>query len=161
PLIQFARPAMANSDAFHDFEQAGWQRAAEHYPDAFGSLTSQAAGPLLDAVRAGPGVRILDVATGPGYVAGAAAARGAGVVSIDFSPAMLERARRDHPHVHFREGDAESLPFPDRRFDAVVISFALLHLARPDMALAEARRVLAPGGRLAITVWAGPDEAIG
>ena len=59
--------------AFHDFEQHGWQRAAEYYPDSFGMLTRQTTEPLLDAAGIGPGMRVLDVATGPGYVAGAAA----------------------------------------------------------------------------------------
>ena len=148
------------TSSFHDFEQAGWQRAARHYPDAFGGLTAQAIGPLLDAVGAGPGVRLLDVATGPGYVAGAAAERGASVTGVDFSTAMIAEARRREPGVDFRDGDAEALPFPDQSFDAVVMSFGLLHLARPEAALAEARRVLVPGGRSAFTVWAMPDEAV-
>src|SRR5919201_3514129 len=97
--------------AFHDFEQAGWERAAEHYPNAFGDLTSQAAGPLLDAVAAGPGTRVLDVATGPGFVAAAAAARGAVVTGLDFSSAMIAEAQRWYPRITFREGDAEALPF--------------------------------------------------
>jgi len=87
---------------FHDFDQAWWQRAAEHYPNAFGELTRQAAGPLLDAVGAGAGTRLVDVATGPGFVAGAATARGAIVTGLDFSPAMIAEARRRYPSVAFR-----------------------------------------------------------
>jgi len=146
---------------FHDFEQAGWQRAAEHYPNAFGELTRQAAGPLLDAVGAGAGTRLVDVATGPGFVAGAATARGAIVTGLDFSPAMIAEARRRYPSVAFREGDAEALPFEDGQFDAVVMNYGMLHLARPNKAIAEARRVLRPGGRYAFTVWGAPDLAIG
>jgi SAM-dependent methyltransferase len=117
-------------------------------------------GPLLDAVRAGRETRVLDVATGPGYVAAAAAQRGASVVAVDFSEAMLAEARRHHPAIDFRTGDAEALPFPEATFDAAVMSFGLLHLARPDQALAEAHRVLRPGGRLAFTVWDRPEEAV-
>ena len=127
--------------AFHDFEQAGWERAAEHYGDAFGSVTVQTADALLDAVRAAAGARLLDVATGPGFIAGAAAARGAEVVGLDFSAAMIEEARRRHPAITFRAGDAEALPFDVASFDAVVMNFGLLHLARPDTALAEQRRI--------------------
>ncbi len=144
--------------AFHDFEQAGWERAAEHYGDAFGSVTVQTADALLDAVAAAAGARLLDVATGPGFIAGAAAARGADVVGLDFSAAMIEEARRRHPAITFREGDAEALPFEVASFDAVVMNFGLLHLARPDAALAEAHRVLGAGGRYAFTVWASPDR---
>src|SRR6266536_1072571 len=123
--------------AFHDFERQGWERASEHYGDAFGALTAQIAGPLLDAAGVKAGSRVLDVCTGPGIAAGAAAARGADVVGLDFSAAMIEEARRGHPGITFREGDAEALPFDTGSFDAVVMSFGLLHLARPDTAIAE------------------------
>ena len=66
------------SKAFHDFERSGWQRAAAHYADAFGSITSQAIPALVDAVGAAPGVHLLDVATGPGYLAAEAVAEAAG-----------------------------------------------------------------------------------
>ena len=150
-----------DANAFHDFEHAGWERAAEHYADAFGSLTRTTADPLLDAVGVREGVRLLDVACGPGFVAGVAVSRGAEVIGLDFSPAMIAQARRAHPPVQFREGDAEALPFEDVSFDAVIMNFGLLHLARPDTAIAEARRVLRPGGRYAFTVWAAPEHAVG
>jgi SAM-dependent methyltransferase len=74
---------------------------------------------------------------------------------------MVVEARRRHPAIEFREGDAEALPFGDASFDAVVMNFGMLHLARPDAAIAEARRVLKPGGRYAFTVWAPPERAVG
>jgi SAM-dependent methyltransferase len=147
--------------AFHDFERAGWERAAEYYADAFGSVTAQISAPLLDAVRAGPGTRLLDVATGPGFIAAAAAARGATVTGLDFSPAMIADARTRHRGITFQEGDAEALPFADGSFDTVVMNFGHLQLARPDTAIAEAHRVLRPGGRYAFTVWSSPDQAVG
>ena len=146
---------------FHAFERAGWESIPQEYHDGFGTLTTQATGPLLDAAGVGPDVRVLDVATGPGYVAAAAARRGAKVMGVDFSAPMLAEARRHHPAIDFQTGDAAALPFPDRSFDAVVMSFGLLHLARPDQALAEAHRVLRRGGRLGFTVWAKPDAAVG
>src|SRR5947208_1501982 len=112
--------------AFHDFEQQGWERASEHYGDAFGALTAQIARPLLDAAGVKAGSRVLDVCTGPGIVAAAAAARGADVVGLDFSAAMIVEARRRHPDITFRDGDAEALPFDAGSFDAVVMSFGLL-----------------------------------
>jgi SAM-dependent methyltransferase len=146
---------------FHRFEHAGWERAAEHYATSFGGLTAQTAEAVLDAVGAGAGRRILDVASGPGYVAGAAASRGSAVVGLDFSPTMVAQATARYPGVSFREGDAEALPFDNGSFDAVVMNFGILHLARPDAAIAEARRVLRPGGRYAFTVWAAPEQAAG
>src|ERR1041384_7032467 len=74
---------------------------------------------------------------------------------------MIDAARRRYPHVAFREGDAEQLAFDDESFDAVVMNFGMLHLARPERAIAEARRVLVRGGRYAYTVWAAPDQALG
>jgi ubiquinone/menaquinone biosynthesis C-methylase UbiE len=124
-------PEPFDAGAFHDFEHAGWERAAEFYGSAFGELTAQTAGPLLDAVGATAGTRLLDVASGPGYIAGAAADRGATVTGLDFSSAMVAEARVRHPGIAFREGDAEALPFDAGTFDAVVMNFALLHLARP------------------------------
>jgi SAM-dependent methyltransferase len=146
---------------FHDFEQTGWERAAAHYSDTFGTLTTQTAEPMLDAVGARAGTRLLDVATGPGFIAGAAAARGAIVTGLDFSAAMIADARQRHRNISFRQGDAEALPFDEGSFDAVVMNFGMLHLAQPERAMAEARRVLKIGGRYAFTVWADPERAVG
>lgn len=145
--------------SFREFEHAGWERATARYDEAFGRLTTQCIEPLLDAVSAGRGVRLLDVASGPGYVAGAAAKRGAIVVGTDFAQAMVVEARRRYPTIRFQEADAEDLPFPDASFDAVTMNFGLLHLGRPERAIAEASRVLRHGGRFAFTVWARPQEA--
>jgi SAM-dependent methyltransferase len=147
------------SVSFHDFEQAGWERAAEHYGDAFGGLTTQTIRRLLHAAGVTAGMRVLDVASGPGGVA--AAELGAAPVGVDFSAQMVAVARREHPSLRFEQGDAEALTFVDARFDAVVINFGVLHLARPDAALSEARRVLVPGGRCAFTVWAKPEFSVG
>lgn len=149
------------SGGFRDFEHAGWQGAAAAYSEHWGALTRQAVEPLLEAVGAGPGVRLLDVATGPGYVAAAAAARGARALGVDFSAVMVAMARQRYPEAEFWEGEADALPFPDASFDAVTIAYGLLHFERPDQALAEAYRVLRPGGRIGFTVWATPDQAVG
>ena len=151
----------AGAEAFHAFERAGWQGAARRYDDAFGSLTRQAIDPLLDAAQVRAGARVLDVASGPGYAAAAAAQRGALVTALDFSVAMVEMARSQNPEIEFREGDAGALLFADGSFDAVVMNFGMLHLAQPERAVSEALRVLRPGGGYAFTVWAKPEEAVG
>src|SRR3990172_10242479 len=128
----------ADSGDFRGFEHAGWESVVAEYDNAFGKLTTQVIEPLLDAVGAGRGVRLLDVATGPGYLAAAAVRRGAEVVGVDFSLPMVAAARKRYSEVEFREGDAEALPFPDGVFDVVVMNFGMLHFERPDQALTEA-----------------------
>jgi ubiquinone/menaquinone biosynthesis C-methylase UbiE len=145
--------------AFKRFEKRGWVDVAGRYESVFGPLTRQAIEPLLDAAGVRAGGRVLDVACGPGHLAGAASRRGATAVGVDFSPTMLVEARRLHPEVEFREGDAEALPFDDASFDAVVIGFGMLHFAEPDRAAREAFRVLAPGGAIAFSVWDAPERA--
>jgi ubiquinone/menaquinone biosynthesis C-methylase UbiE len=153
--------AAPNPDAFREFEHEGWEAVPREYDESFASLTSQSIEPLLDAADVREGTELLDVATGPGYVAAAAARRGATVTGIDFSAAMLDLARRRNPALRFREGDAEQLPFDDAAFDALVMNFGLLHIARPERAVSEARRVLRRQGRFGFTVWAPPQSAVG
>ena len=150
----------ADSGAFHKFEHAGWERAATEYDRRFGELTMQSVESLLDAAGAAPGLRLLDVACGPGYVSAAAARRGSSVVGVDFSSSMVAIAAAANPELEFREGDAEKLDLPDCSFDAVVMNFGMLHLERPEKAIAEAFRVLRPGGRCAFTVWDAPERAV-
>jgi SAM-dependent methyltransferase len=149
------------ASAFHDFEHAQWEGAVEAYHAGWGRLTAQAIPAVLDVLEVAAGTRLLDVASGPGYLAAGAAARGADVAGLDFSSAMVARARALHPAVAFHEGDAEDLPFGDASFDAVAMNFGILHLARPEAAIAEAGRVLRRGGRYAFAAWADPGRAAG
>jgi ubiquinone/menaquinone biosynthesis C-methylase UbiE len=145
--------------SFKELEHAGWSQRAGAYDTWFSHITSQAHEPLLDALgKPLGGARLLDVCTGTGYLAAAAAKRGALAEGLDFSREMVERARANHPTVRFREGDAEQLPYDDRSFDHVLCAFGHLHLPNADQAIAEALRVLKPGGRYAFAVWrAHPD----
>ena len=152
---QLERPMSSNQTpdpaAFRDFEHAGWTSNVSEYGAAFTRLTRQSVIPLLDAVNLRHGARLLDVATGPGYVAAAAAARGARALGVDFSAPMVAHARAINPAVEFQEGDAEAVSFEDCSFDAVVMNFGMLHLARPERAMTEAARVLKPGGCFAFS----------
>ena len=145
-------------DAFDQFEASAWEERVEGYAGFFGAVTGRLVEPLLDVARVGPGTRVLDVATGPGYVAAEAARRGATVCGVDVAEAMVARAGAEHPGVEFRRADAQSLPFEEGAFDAVVGNFGLPHFGRPELAVAEGVRVLAPGGRLALTTWDVPAE---
>lgn len=140
-----------------DFEYTGWQTAAESY-DAFADATALFVDPLLQAAGVKPGTRLLDVACGTGVASARATAAGAQVTGIDFSPQMIGEARKRHPAIDFQIADAEQLPFPDKRFDAVIANFGIHHVERPELAIAEARRVLAPGGTFAFTFWVAPQD---
>jgi SAM-dependent methyltransferase len=160
-----SEPAMTALDtgarAFHDFEHDGWQQAADGYHRYLGSLTMQTIGPLLDAVAGASGESLLDIASGPGYVAAEASRRGWLPVGIDFSEAMVALARKLHPGIKFQVGDAEALDVHDATFDRAVMNFGILHLAQPDVAVCQAYRVLRAGGIFAFTAWAKPDQAVG
>jgi SAM-dependent methyltransferase len=152
---------MIDPDSFRQFEHRGWQNIPQQYHQAFGDLTAQSIEPLLDAAGVKKGTKVIDIATGPGYAAAAAARRGATVIGVDFSAAMIEAAKGRYPDMEFREADAEQLPFGNNLFGAAVMNFGILHLGRPDQALAEACRVLRTGGRFSFTAWAKPEEAVG
>lgn len=155
---------MASSEqSFREFEQAGWENpgVVTKYHEHLSSVTTQSTSALLDAAGVAKGLRVLDVATGAGYVAGAAAQRGADVIGIDFSAAQVRLARGTYPAVRFEQADAEALPFEPGAFDAVVNGFGMCHLPDPDLALREAFRVLKPGGRVAFAVWDMPDRVVG
>jgi ubiquinone/menaquinone biosynthesis C-methylase UbiE len=149
-----------DTEAFNEFERRGWaENSTEAYERVFGPITRQAVDQLLDAAGVGSETRMLDVATGPGYVAAKAWSRGARALGVDRSPQMLDRARQLNPQIHFQEGDAEQLPFTDSSFDAVVANFCLLHVGRPEKVVSELSRVLIPQARMALTVWGPPDRA--
>jgi demethylmenaquinone methyltransferase/2-methoxy-6-polyprenyl-1,4-benzoquinol methylase len=97
-----------------------------------------------------PGSRVLDACCGTGDLALAAEREGGIVTGLDFSPRMLERARRKSSTVEWVEGDLLELPFAADAFDAATVGFGVRNVADLEAALAELRRVLRPGGRLAI-----------
>jgi SAM-dependent methyltransferase len=138
-----------------------WDRqlkAALSYEDKLvPALMDEWAPRVADAAGIRPGDQVLDVACGTGVLARAAAARagpGGRVAGLDLDPAMLAVAARRSPAVRWQRGRAEALPFADRVFDAVVSQFGLMFVPDPVAALREMFRVLAPGGRLAVAVWA-------
>jgi demethylmenaquinone methyltransferase/2-methoxy-6-polyprenyl-1,4-benzoquinol methylase len=101
------------------------------------------------AVR--PGDRVLDACCGTGDLAVAALHAGAGaVVGLDFAERMLERARMKEPAVEWVQGDVLALPFEDASFDAATVGFGVRNVEDLEAGVRELRRVLRPGGRLAI-----------
>jgi len=115
---------------------------------------------LCEAVDLRGGQRVLDVATGSGNTAIAAARRDTDVTGVDYVPALLERARtraRAEGHaIEFVEGDAERLPFPDASFDVVLSTFGVMFAPDQDAAARELLRVTRPGGKIGLACWT-PD----
>lgn len=117
-------------------------------------LLDPAAAALVDTAAPGPGDRVLDVAAGTGNVAVRAAARGAQVTACDLAPRMVALGReRTGPGVVWIEADIEDLPLPDASVDVALSAFGVIFAPRPEVALAQLRRVLVPGGRLGLTAW--------
>jgi demethylmenaquinone methyltransferase/2-methoxy-6-polyprenyl-1,4-benzoquinol methylase len=100
------------------------------------------------AVR--PGDEVLDACCGTGDLAIAASRAGGNVTGLDFSPAMLARARRKAPGLEWIEGDLLALPFPDASFDSATVGFGVRNVEDLGRAIGELRRVLRPGGRLGV-----------
>jgi len=107
-----------------------------------------------------PGDHILDACCGTGDLAIEAERRGGRVVGLDFSERMLERARRKSSTVEWVRGDALALPFGDGSFDAATVGFGVRNLEDLERGLRELRRVLRPGGRLAVLEITQPRGAL-
>ena len=112
---------------------------------------------LCEAVDLRPGQKVLDVATGSGNTALASARRFGETTGIDYVPALLERGREraaaERLEVAFREGDAESIPFPDASFDVVLSTVGVMFAPDQEKAAGELLRVCRPGGRIGLANW--------
>ncbi|MFG2246009.1 class I SAM-dependent methyltransferase [Spirillospora sp. NPDC048823] len=143
---------------FDLYERELWAGRASAYERGFARLTRYMVGPLLDAAGVADGMRFLDVGTGPGFVSREAARRGADVSAMDADPDMAETARRNVPGLDAHVAILPDVPFADGEFDAVAGNFVINHVGSPGRALAELRRVLRPGGRLALSCWVMPGS---
>src|SRR5215470_1657581 len=111
------------SQAFKDFERNGWCKQAGHYDGLVGQMRRQAVDAMLSAVDVRIGTRLLDVASGPGYVAAEAARRGAEATGTDIANDMVEEARRRFVGTKYEIADAEHLHYAGASFDAVTCAF--------------------------------------
>jgi SAM-dependent methyltransferase len=150
------------ADPFQEFKARQREMWSSFAPTA--TFTTPVAGQLVKFAGIRAGESVLDVGTGTGVVAVTAARTGARVSGLDLTPALLEHAVRNAAlagvDVTWKEGDAEDLPFPDASFDVVTSQFGHMFAPRPDVAIAEMRRVLKPGGRVVFATWP-PDELVG
>ena len=140
----------------------GWERWRAELEDALTPVRDW----LITHLAPQPGDTVLELAAGPGDTGFAAAAlvgEGGCLISTDFSPEMVEVARRRGAelgleNVDYRAMDAERIDLDVDAVDGVLCQSAYMLMADPGAALSEARRVLRPGGRLALSVWGAPDQ---
>jgi len=142
-------------------QQQMWASGDFH---AVAMLIQPVADQLANSVDIQAGWRVLDVATGSGNAAIAAARQGADVVGIDYVPSLLARGRRrieaEGLKASLIEGDAEAIPVPSASFDAVLSVFGAMFAPDHEQAAAELTRVVRPGGRIGLATWT-PDGFIG
>jgi SAM-dependent methyltransferase len=137
------------------------EAAAAYEATLVPALMEEWAPRVVAAASIQSGDQVLDVACGTGVLTRAVANRVASagsVIGFDLDPGMLAVARSLRPDLRWEQGTAEALPYPDQSFDAVVSQFGLMFVPNKPGALAEMWRVLRPGGRLGIAVWASLEE---
>ena len=138
-------------------------QAADSYASRKGAADRVSHEYMLKLSHVKPTDRILDVATGPGYVAMLFAEKANEVVGVDLTPAFVAKAQaasaeRGFKNISFREGDVEKLPFANETFDIVTCHKALHHFPSAAKALQEMHRVLKRGGRLVIGDTRSSDD---
>jgi SAM-dependent methyltransferase len=154
---------MTHTDPFVDLKSRQRQMWSTFAPTA--TFTTPVAAQLVGFAQVRSGERLLDVGTGTGVVAITAARAGAHVNGLDLTPELLEQARENariaqQAEIVWTEGDAENLPYPDATFDVVTSQFGHIFAPRPEVAIAEMRRVLKPGGRITFATWP-PEHFVG
>ncbi len=131
-------------------QHVGFGQWAERYDDGIQGRVSRRFYRAVLTTEIPVGCRVLDVGCGTGRLLSLLAERGAVGTGVELAPEMVAVARRANPQMDIRQGTAEDLPFDDGTFDLVVACLAYHHLGAPERFLAEATRVLVPGGRLVV-----------
>ncbi|MBL9009946.1 MAG: methyltransferase domain-containing protein [Alphaproteobacteria bacterium] len=141
-------------------DPAYWDSAVANYEAQAAPFTGFFAEAALAMLDLRPGQRLLDVATGTGAAALAAARKGMSVTAIDFSHGMIERVRAHGlPNIVARQMDGQALDLPGAAFDAAVSIFGVMLFADWRAGLSEMARVVRPGGAAAVAAWRNPSGA--
>ncbi|MDA7428283.1 class I SAM-dependent methyltransferase [Primorskyibacter aestuariivivens] len=147
-------------EEFGQRERDGWSDAAlaQGYVTYFGRTAEEIGDRLIAQCAIDDSMNVLDLCCGQGALTSQLLDAGHRVTGLDFSPPLLEMARRVAPGAEFIEGDAQDMPFDTGRFDAVMCNFGMMHIPDQDKAMAEITRVLKPGGRFGMATWATPPD---
>jgi SAM-dependent methyltransferase len=160
-MTETLQPITPDFAAIKQRQQQTWASGDFHTVAARITLVAEH---LVDAADMHAGWRVLDVATGSGNAAIAAARLGTTAVGIDYVPSLLERGREraavEGLDIELLEGDAEALPFGNASFDAVISVFGSMFAPNHAQAAEELLRVCRPGGTIALASWT-PDSFIG
>jgi SAM-dependent methyltransferase len=148
---------MSNAIQAHNQRPAAvWSSGGELYDEVSRGI-SDSIEHCVRRLQPRPGEKILDLATGTGWTSRVVARRGAKVIGVDIAgdlvAAAVERAKAEGLNIEYKIGDAESLPFADGEFDAVISTCGIMFASRPEAAAAELARVCRKGGRIALTIW--------
>lgn len=139
---------------------AAWDRQRENIEATSAEVTRV----LLADLGELAGARVLELGAGTGELAARLADEvgpSGSIVATDVAESMVDLIRRRLSGVaqaEVAQVDASRIPYPDASFDAVLFRMGLMLMPEPEVTLNEIRRVLRPGGRLAVTVWAGPQD---
>ncbi len=133
---------------------AAYDRRAADYASAIEPTFRPVHRRIVGLAQIGPGLDVIDLASGTGGVAREAAAAGARVTAIDVSPGMLEIARHTSPtNITYVLAEASAVPFPDHSFDVATCGFGLSHMPDASQVLSEVRRILKPNGTFLASCW--------
>jgi Methylase involved in ubiquinone/menaquinone biosynthesis len=135
-----------------------WGKRPRDYAAYLEQVTLPLQGAALDAAHVMAGTHLLDAGCGAGLLAVLASLRGAHVTGIDASPGLIGIPRERLPAADLREGELESLPFPEGSFDAVTAVNSIFYTADMAKAMRELARVVRPGGRVVVTAWGPPER---
>src|SRR4051812_29519615 len=154
-------PHTSDHKTLRDKQQKVWSSGDYN---RIAALTVPVSEHLVEHMGVAPEARVLDVATGTGHVALAAARRSAVATGIDYVPDLVEIARRraaaEEVPAHFAVGDAEELPYADATFDIVLSAIGVMFAADHRQAARELVRVSRPGGRIGVASWT-PEGFVG
>lgn len=161
-------PPLPDAARIRELERLGYDRVAQTYSEASRIGLAEQRTAFLEQAALEAGQDVLDVCCGPGWLTlQAAAAVGATgrAVGVDLSPEIIAAAKENTreagtENASFEVMDAEELKFPEASFDRVLSSFGLIHVPDAERAVSEMARVLRPSGRVIMTVWGSPEEAV-